>query len=721
MVLFMSDELIGKNLGGYEILGRIGQGGMATVYRARQTSMDRVVALKILPKHLMNDDTYIQRFEREVRIVAQLEHRNIVPVHDYGEDNGQPYIAMRYMTAGSVDDLIKQGALTQETILSIIKQIAPALDYAHSKNVLHRDLKPSNILMDDDGGAYITDFGIARILGTETKGATITTQGVVGTPSYMSPEQAQGHDLDGRSDIYSLGVMVFEMATARRPFENDTPYGIAVMQVTKPPPNPRNLNPQISSAFETVILKALKKMPDNRFQTAVEMALALEDAVNNPDKREETQPRPPKPSLEVTQPTPLTSLENTMPSPVRAMSTYPPPTSSGSSGASRPVSKQYTQPPARYQRRSKRRSNNFWLSIVIGGLIGCALLTGIVVVLGLVARDLLEEGDSDDNIGTPANTAIATLDPTSDAARQTMVGSAIDMTPLFTDETDTPLGVRPSATFEPNLNVNESSRITYFALRDGAYNIYLYDLLSGTETLITEGYSNASYPAVAPDGSRIAFQSNIDGDWDIYIYNLQTRTIAKLYDTDVDERIPTWSPDSEYIVFSSDTRRDDSYDLLRISSAGGAPETLYSDGNRNSHARYSPDGRMLVFTSGAPDDAVTWEIILFDLSSGEHVQLTDNAVRDASPSFSPDGSRIIYNTLGEGLSSIVSIAVDGSRERVTLYDGEGFEWGMHYSPDGNYILFHEEFPNSVITYIMQSDGSNVRDIGVNAFYPVWIP
>ncbi|MBZ0298350.1 MAG: serine/threonine protein kinase, partial [Anaerolineae bacterium] len=183
------EDLSGTQISGYEILNVIGQGGMATVYRARQVSMQRIVALKVLPRQLMQDDTYMQRFHREVEIVSRLEHRNIVPVHDYGEFEGQPYIVMRYMPAGSVDDLLNRGALEFELALKIIEQIAPALDYAHVKGVLHRDLKPSNILMDDNGDAYLTDFGIARVLGENRGGISITTTHVVGTPSYMSPEQ----------------------------------------------------------------------------------------------------------------------------------------------------------------------------------------------------------------------------------------------------------------------------------------------------------------------------------------------------------------------------------------------------------------------------------------------------------------------------------------------------------------------------------------------------
>ncbi|HEX2622296.1 MAG TPA: serine/threonine-protein kinase, partial [Phototrophicaceae bacterium] len=302
----MVDELIGKQFGGYEVLSRIGRGGMATVFLAIQTSMNRQVAIKVLPRDQMKDDSYLQRFEREVNVVARLEHRNIVPVYDHGTFDGQPYIVMRYMNAGSIDDVLRQGPLSPEKFLNIIEQIAPALDYAHSKNVLHRDLKPGNVLMDDDGGAYITDFGIARILGTEGQGSTITTQGVVGTPSYMSPEQAQGQPLDGRSDVYSLGVMLFEMATGRRPFQSDTPYSIAVMQVTTPPPPPRSINPKLTTAVESVIYKTMKKKAEERYQTASLMAESLRLAVERPTDfiAHDTQRpmRKPSSSLQATQP-----------------------------------------------------------------------------------------------------------------------------------------------------------------------------------------------------------------------------------------------------------------------------------------------------------------------------------------------------------------------------------------------------------------------------------
>jgi serine/threonine-protein kinase len=268
---------VGATVGGYAILEEIGRGGMATVYRAHQLSMNRDVALKVLPSQYLNQPTSLDRFKLEASIVARLEHRAIVPVHDYGEFEGIPYLVMRYMDGGSVDDLLAAGPISPERTLQIVLQIAPALDYAHRQGVLHRDLKPSNILLDANGDAYLTDFGIARILGHNTR--PLTTSGVVGTPSYMSPEQAQGHDLDGRSDVYALGVVLFEMLTGTRPFEGDTPYTVAVKHVTERPPSPCAINPALSRAVENVLLKTLEKKRENRYGTAVALADALKHAI----------------------------------------------------------------------------------------------------------------------------------------------------------------------------------------------------------------------------------------------------------------------------------------------------------------------------------------------------------------------------------------------------------------------------------------------------------
>jgi serine/threonine protein kinase len=279
----MSDDLIGATIGGYHVLKEIGQGGMATVYLAHQLSMDRDVAIKVLPAQFLHQANSLERFKQEASIVARLEHRAIVPVHDYGEHEGMPYLVMRYMDGGSVDEMLADGPIPPDKTLTILAQIAPALDYAHRADVLHRDLKPSNILLDANGDAYLTDFGIARILGTKEPSKHLTTTGVVGTPSYMSPEQAQGHDLDGRSDVYALGVVLFEMLTGCRPFEGETPYNVAVKHVTETPPSACEINRALSRSIEHVLYKVLAKSRTMRYQTAVELAEALRDAIEKPE------------------------------------------------------------------------------------------------------------------------------------------------------------------------------------------------------------------------------------------------------------------------------------------------------------------------------------------------------------------------------------------------------------------------------------------------------
>jgi len=262
-----------QKIGRYEIKTELGRGGMATVFRAYDPQFKRDVAIKVLPKEFLHDKEFRSRFEREATTIAALEHSAIVPVYDFGEDDGQPYLVMRYMGGDSLKERIDQGALPLEDVVRIVDRIAPALDYAHSQGVIHRDLKPDNILFDQQNVPYLADFGIAKLAETS---ATLTGNAIVGTPAYMSPEQGRGDpDIDGRSDIYSLGAIVFEMLCGKLPYSSNTPTGLIMKHLTEPIPNILDINNDLPSGIQAVIAQALAKRKYVRFSTATELAETL--------------------------------------------------------------------------------------------------------------------------------------------------------------------------------------------------------------------------------------------------------------------------------------------------------------------------------------------------------------------------------------------------------------------------------------------------------------
>ncbi|HFE66997.1 MAG TPA: serine/threonine protein kinase, partial [Chloroflexi bacterium] len=235
----------GSQVGQYIIEEKLGQGGMATVYKARHQRLDRHVAIKVLHPAFKDDESFLRRFTREAQVVARLEHPNIVPVYDFAEFEGHPYLVMRYVDGETLKDAESRGQLSLTEINRIAQAVADALDYAHRQGVLHRDVKPSNILLTKGGGVYMADFGLARM--TQAGESTMSQDMIMGTPQYISPEQAKGvKELDGRTDVYSFGIVVYEMLTGQVPFQSDTGYSIIHAQIFDPPPNPSSINDKIS-------------------------------------------------------------------------------------------------------------------------------------------------------------------------------------------------------------------------------------------------------------------------------------------------------------------------------------------------------------------------------------------------------------------------------------------------------------------------------------------
>jgi serine/threonine-protein kinase len=261
----------------YRVLRRIGGGGMADVWLAEDTHLQRQVALKILHRRFLQDQEFVARFQREAEHAAGLTHPNIVAVYDRGEEGSVNYIAMRYVQGPTLKELIDRG-LSPDQAVALVRQVLEGARFAHRNGIVHRDLKPQNVIVDEEGKAVVTDFGIARAGVSE-----ITQTGsVMGTPQYLSPEQAQGFEVTPVSDLYSIGVILYEALTRRVPFEADSAVAIAMKQVGETPQRPSSINPQVSPALDAVVMRALEKEPGQRFQSADAFIAALDAALKDP-------------------------------------------------------------------------------------------------------------------------------------------------------------------------------------------------------------------------------------------------------------------------------------------------------------------------------------------------------------------------------------------------------------------------------------------------------
>lgn len=276
--------MIGRMLGNrYEILEKIGGGGMAIVYKGRDTFLNRVVTIKILRPEFTSDEDFVARFRREAQAVASLSHANIVNIHDVGREDGIHYLVMEYVRGDNLKNMIRQkGRLDPAEAVSIAVQVSEALDHAHQNNIVHRDVKPHNILITTEGRAKLTDFGIAM----EATSATITrTDTIMGSVHYLSPEQARGETATPRSDIYAVGILLYEMLTGKQPYSGDSPIAVALKHIQETPPAVDEINPDVPAELAAVVRRAMDKKPEQRYRSAGELArrleAALEDTIQN--------------------------------------------------------------------------------------------------------------------------------------------------------------------------------------------------------------------------------------------------------------------------------------------------------------------------------------------------------------------------------------------------------------------------------------------------------
>ncbi len=414
-------------IGRYVLREEIGQGGMATVYRAFDPHFQRDVAIKVLPLHFLHDPRFRARFEREARIVAGLQHPAIVPVYDFGEDNGQPYLVMSLMSGGSLEDRLRQGPMPLVETERIIGRLAPALDAAHQRGVIHRDLKPANILFDQWNEPYLTDFGIVKLTqGSGGDSASLTTVGgIIGTPAYMSPEQVQGGAIDGRSDIYSLGIILFQMLSGRLPYDATTPIGLAFKHVSEPIPSIQAMgNVRLPAEFQTIINHAMAKLPDDRYPTAVALARDLTRVVHGSGPRPTVVVPPPLGGVAATQR--VEGPPSAPQMPAGGPPAYPSGWAAVPPQAAAPTSRIEPPLPVAPAARAERRGPPLWLF----GLLALLLIGG-----GAAAFLLLSNGGDNEDVtptvgvvapaftASPTATAEATFEATAAIAEATVAGS----------------------------------------------------------------------------------------------------------------------------------------------------------------------------------------------------------------------------------------------------------------------------------------------------------
>lgn len=489
------DNLIGKALGQYQIVQVAGKGGMAIVYKAFQPSLNRYVALKVLPDYLAQDDQFVMRFEQEARAAAALRHPNIMVIYDVGQEGSTHFIAAEYLEGATLSQAIaaQHGPLPLPRIVNIINQLASALDFAHQRGLVHRDIKPSNAFIGADDHVTLMDFGIAKAL---QGGAQMTRTGtMVGTPEYMSPEQAEGRQIDQRSDIYSLGVMLYQLLTGRVPFQAETPTAVLLAHLTKVPQPPTQLNPSIPPAVEAVVMRSLAKRPEERFPTAGELARALAQAASG------------APASTYVPPTVIPGRPTSAPPPV-----YAPPASQPGYALHTP-----TPPPLPPQPKSGRGVN--WL--LWGGL---ALAAGaFVCVVGLVS--LFAIGSSSNKPTAQPNVPLVTS--TSDATPA----------PPSTETVPTPAA---SVLFDDDFQSQQASEDKGWSFNPGDYVDYAWSVGKMTVSVKKKNWLGLNWP---------------DGDYDDFGAEIEAQPTTSDYtEYGIVFRVSGSSDARSYYIFGATTK-----------------------------------------------------------------------------------------------------------------------------------------------------------------------
>ena len=672
-------DLTGHSLGRYQLIERLGEGGMATVYKAYDTRLETEVAVKVIRTERLSPELLqrsLKRFEREAKSLARLTHPNIVKVMDYGEHEGMPYLVMPYLPGGTLKERLGRPIPWQEA-LRILLPIARALDFAHRQNMIHRDVKPSNILITADGDPMLTDFGIAKILDLEeTSDLTGTGMGI-GTPEYMAPEQWTGK-ASTQSDQYALGVVLYEMLTGRRPYSADTPAAILIKVTTEPLPRPRQYVHDLPDKVEKLLLNALAKNPADRYASMADLASVMESL---PGKTTALFNEQTAYDNQLTEGT-LIAVEQEL---------------------GEPTLKEQFVPQAHFEQDSLPAPSSglrrYWP----------ALLAVLVILLIVALKsdwfrvDLTSATEAPPAIATEAPLSIVTEAPVEEATQESTPVPPVTEAPVVT-AVPTPMGGGGRIAFTRSLSETD-------------WEIFTINPDGSDERQLTTGGHTAAFPAWSPDGKKIAFTSVRDGDNEIFTMNVDGSGLTQLtHDNSDYGQTPKWYPDGNRLVFSFQCTYSSRSCIFSMDSNGGKIFQISKDDKEYDPA-ISPDGSTLAYGSyGAQGIG----LMLMDFQTGEVKLLVDQG-SIGDPAWSPDGTRIAYSVRATGQSDIFVVNVsDGAVTQITNtpYDEDHPFW----SPDGKLIVYHSaQFGGNEIC-IMTSDGTFVLRLTTNDtldYQPAW--
>ncbi len=707
------EGLVGRSFGGYRVTRLLARGGMGVVFEGVQESLDRPVAIKFLYPHLSDDDRFRDRFEREARAAARLNHPNIVRILDFGVDDGLYYMIQDLVVGASLRDRLADlhasgGTMRTDAVIAIIEQVGRALSYAHDQGYVHRDVKPGNILLNNDSQAFLTDFGVVKIAGANA----LTAAGmIIGTPEYMAPEQSAGViDIGPAADQYSLAVVTYEMLVGRVPFHAPTPAAVMRMHLTDPPPPPRTVVPWFPEEVEAVLVRALAKEPFDRFPSVSEFVDALKESINRAQSvAGGTISHPPV-------------QQATMDAAGAGMAAVAagsgsPPANGVAASSNAPAAK--NQP-----------------VMLMAGAVG---VLAVVLALGgfLVFRN---HGSSGGNKTPTALAAGASATSTINAG----IVASPQASPSVAASSATPVVVSASPTAEPTPVATPTAvavvptqppgtilAVLFSSHRGGVHDsqIYIMNLDGSGERQLTTTRGHSWGPRISPDGSGFFFSATAPGEHtihdasggsdvgsgnhDVYTAGFDGNTVANMKITNLNNITAgytswdngwTWSPDGKWIAFTSD--RAGNWEIYKMSTDGKTIVRLTENPAQDGWPWWTPDGKHIVFSS---DRNGQTQIYIMDVDGSNVKQLTNLQDRtNLYPAVSPDGQQVVFSSqiasVNEGQIYIMNIDGTGLKQLTSTVALNNIP---SFCPDNQHIVYESDQDGNANIFMMNVDGSKV--------------